>query len=138
MGSYSRSRSRSCSYSSSSRSRSRGSSYCSFSNKRQRSRSRGRSRSGTPDIPIRRGLHHFWKKGESQVQENDPFHTDARGSVMTAPLPRVLTVHTPDLVDLIQDPHAQGPVLVHSNGSLGYHGQEAGVDHQFIHHEKRF
>jgi len=83
-------------------------------------------------------LHHFWKKGESQVQENDPFHTDARGSVMTAPLPRVLTVHTPDLVDLIQDPHAQGPVLVRMNAISGYHGQEAGVDHQFIHHEKRF
>ena len=72
------------------------------------------------------------------VQENDPFHTDARGFVMTAPLPRVLTVHTPDLVDLIQDPHAQGPVLVHMNAISGYHGQEAGVDHQFIHHEKRF
>ena len=57
---------------------------------------------------------------------------------MTAPLPRVLTVHTPDLVDLIQDPHAQGPILVHTNAISGYHGQEAGVDHQFIHHEKRF
>ena len=59
------------------------------------------------------------------MQENDPFHTEARGSVMTAPLPRVLTVHTPDLVDLIQDPHAQGPVLVHMNAISGYHGQEA-------------
>ena len=57
---------------------------------------------------------------------------------MTAPLPRVLTVHTPDLVDLIQDFHAQGPVLVHMNAISGYHGQEAGVDHQFIHHEKQF
>ena len=72
------------------------------------------------------------------MQENDPFHTDARGSVMTAPLPRVLTIHTPDLIDLIQDPHAQGPVLVHMNAISGYHGQEAGVDHQFIHHEKQF
>ena len=69
---------------------------------------------------------------------NDLFHTKARGSIMTAPLPRVLTVHTPDLVDLIQDPHAQGPVLVHMNAISGYHGQEAGLDHQFIHHEKRF
>ena len=53
---------------------------------------------------------------------------------MTAPLPRVLTIHTPDLVDLIQDPHAQGPVLVHMNAISGYRGQEAGVDHQFIHY----
>ena len=73
------------------------------------------------------------------MHENDPFLIGARGSVMTVPLiPRVLTVHTPDLVDLIQDPHAQGPVLVHMNAISGYHGQEAGVDHQFIHHEKRF
>ena len=72
------------------------------------------------------------------MQENDPFHTDAKGSVMTTPLPRVLTIDTPDLVDLIQDSHAQGSVLVHMNAISGYHGQEAGVDHQFIHHEKRF
>ena len=72
------------------------------------------------------------------MQENDSFHTKARDSSMTAPLPRVLTVHTPDLVDLIKDPHPQGTDLVHMNAISGYHGQEAGVDHQFIHHEKRF
>ena len=71
-------------------------------------------------------------------KENDLFLADASVSGMTAPHPSVLTVHTPDLVDLIQDPHAQGPVLVHMNAISGYHGQEAGVDHQFTHHEKRF
>ena len=53
-------------------------------------------------------------------------------------LPIVLTVHTLDLVDLTQDPHAQGPILVHMNAISGYCGQEAGVDHQFIHHKKQF
>ena len=42
------------------------------------------------------------------MHENDPFLIGARGSVMTVPLiPRVLTVHTPGPVDLIQDLRAQ-------------------------------
>ena len=59
---------------------------------------------------------------------------------MTVPLiPRVLTVHTPGPVDLIQDRRAQDPVQVLMNETSGFHGQEAGVDHQFPpHHEIRF
>jgi len=80
-------------------------------------------------------LHHFWKKEELQVQENDPYHTDVKDSVTKVPHPRVLTVHTPDQVDLIQDPRAQDPVQVHMNEISGFHGQEVGAGPQLKHHE---
>ena len=72
------------------------------------------------------------------VHENDPFLTGARGSVMKVPLPRVLTVHTPGPVDLTQDRRAQDPVQVLTNVTSGFHGQEAEVDPQLIHHEIQF
>jgi len=86
-------------------------------------------------------LRRFWKKGESQVHENDPFLIGARGSITKVPLPIVLTVHTPGPVDLIRDLRAQDPALdpalVLTNAISGFHGREAGVDHRFTHHETR-
>ena len=57
---------------------------------------------------------------------------------MKVPLPRVLIVHTPGPVDLTQDRRAQDPVQVLTNVTSGFHGQEAEVDPQLIHHEIQF
>lgn len=78
-------------------------------------------------------LHHFLKKGGSQVQENDPFHIEEKHSVTKVHHLKAHTVLTPDQVDLIpvdlihdldldQD-------LVHMNVTYVCHGQEVEVVH---------
>lgn len=69
--------------------------------------------------------HHSLRKGESQVQGKDPFHTDVNDSAgILLPL-RALIVHTQDPVVHIQDPLAQDLARVPVE-SLGH--QEVGVE----------